>query len=251
MKTETGSIRPDAIGIEGPEWHLVEVSGVPVSPLAGERRPFIRFDAAKKQATGFAGCNNFFGSYELEGSSLTFGPMGATRMFCEGESGEVEMRFMQALEQTRTGELRENTLILLKNGKVLARFARDRGNDSATVGELEITGTIWQWVQTLYNDDTKAAPADPKNYIVQFQEDGTINVKADCNQKGGTYFAEGKRLSLKITHSTMAACPEGSLEDEFVRGLSGGAIYFIKDGHLYIDLKYDSGTMKFSEQKEK
>jgi hypothetical protein len=44
----------------------------------------------------------------------------------------------------------------------------------------------------------------------------------------------------------MAACPEGSLEDEFVRGLTAAAIYFIKDGDLYIDLKYDSGTMRFS-----
>jgi len=41
-------------------------------------------------------------------------------------------------------------------------------------------------------------------------------------------------------------CPAGSLEDEFVRGLSGAATYFIKDGDLYIDLKYDSGTMRFS-----
>jgi hypothetical protein len=46
----------------------------------------------------------------------------------------------------------------------------------------------------------------------------------------------------------MAACPEGSLEDEFVRGLSAAAIYFIKDGDLYIDLKYDTGTMRFSKQ---
>ena len=116
-----------------------------------------------------------------------------------------------------------------------------------------ISGTVWRWVQTQYNDDRKAVPADPKNYTVQFLEDGTLHVKADCNQKGGTYSAsaEEKRLSIEITHSTMAACPEGSLEDEFVRGLSGAAIYFIKDGDLYIDLKYDSGTMRFSKQKEK
>ena len=114
-----------------------------------------------------------------------------------------------------------------------------------------VTGTVWQWVQTLYNDDRKAAPADPRNYTVQFRKNGTLNVKADCNQKGGayTYSQEEKRLAIEITHSTMAACPEGSLEDEFVRGLSAAAIYFIKDGDLYIDLKYDSGTMRFSKQK--
>ena len=96
-------------------------------------------------------------------------------------------------------------------------------------------------------------PADSKNYTVQFQEDGTLSVKADCNQKGGTYSASTKerRVSIEITHSTMAACPEGSLEDEFVRGLTAAALYFIKDDNLYMDLKYDSGTMRFSKQKEK
>lgn len=48
----------------------------------------------------------------------------------------------------------------------------------------------------------------------------------------------------------MAACPEGSLEDEFNRGLSGAVIYSITDGDLYIDLKYDTGTMKFLEQNQ-
>jgi len=85
--------------------------------------------------------------------------------------------------------------------------------------ETPITGTVWHWVHTLYNDDRKAVPADPQNYTVQFLEDGTLNVKADCNMKGGTWSASPgeKRLSIEITHSTMAACPEGSLEEEFVR----------------------------------
>jgi heat shock protein HslJ len=239
----TGAV---VIGIEGSKWRLVEVSDAPVSPQPGERRPFITFDATNKQASGFAGCNNFFGSYELDGSSLKFGPVGTTRMFCEGPADEVEMRFMESLEQTRTWELRDGTLLHLDGTKVLARFAKvhDEQNIQA------ITGTVWQWVRTLYNDDRKVVPKEPKNYTVQFLDKGALTVKADCNQKGGTYSIMDKRLSIEITRSTMAACPEGSLEDEFVRGLSGAAIYFIKDGDLYIDLKYDTGTMRFSKQAE-
>ena len=88
---------------------------------------------------------------------------------------------------------------------------------------------------------------------MQFKHDGKVNVKADCNQKGGTYSVSAgeKTISIEITHSTMAFCPEGSLEDEFVKGLSAAAIYFIKDGYLFIDLKHDSGTIQFSEQQEK
>ena len=122
--------------------------------------------------------------------------------------------------------------------------------DASEKSMQKISGTVWQWKQTLYNDDRKTVPADPKNYTVQFQEDGTLSVKADCNQKGGAYSVEDKRLSIEIAQSTMAACPENSLEDKFVRGLTAAAIYFIKDNDLYIDLIYDTGTMRFSKQKD-
>jgi heat shock protein HslJ len=132
---EKRSTRPAATGIEGPEWQLLEVGGSPVSPTADKSRPFIRFDGTKKQASGFTGCNNFFGSYELDGSSLKFGPLGATRMFCEGVSGEIEIKFMQALEQTRTWELRDDTLFLYRGSKVLARFAKGQRHKPVTSGK--------------------------------------------------------------------------------------------------------------------
>jgi len=243
-ESEAGGTMPAAIGIEGTEWLLVEVNGISVSSLTGERRPFLKFDSVKKQATGFAGCNNFFGSYERGEASLKFGPVGSTRMSCPDLQMGLETEFLKALDKTRAWDIRDGVLLLLHDGEVLARLTTDRGEKDIP----EIAGTVWQWEQTLYNDDRKVVPADPKNYTVQFQEDGTLNVKADCNMKGGTYSAEEKRLSIEITHSTMAACPDGSLENEFVRGLSAAAIYFIKDGDLFIDLKYDTGTMRFSKQ---
>ena len=213
-KSEEGGTGPAATGIEGIEWQLVEVNGVAVSPLPGERRPFLRFDEAKKQVTGFAGCNNFFGGYALDGSSLKFGPVGSTRMACPDLQMSLETEFLKALEKTRAWKISEHVLFFLDDGNVLARFAMAQGVEKATDNEPKITGTIWHWGQTLYSDDRKAVPLDPKNYTVQFMEDGTLNVKADCNQKEGTYSAsaEDRRLSIEITHSTMAAC----------RGFNGG-----------------------------
>jgi len=45
---------------------------------------------------------------------------------------------------------------------------------------------------------------------------------------------------------TMAACPPDSRSDRFVQSLSASAIYFFKDGHLFIDLFADSGTLEFA-----
>lgn len=193
--------------------------------------------------TGFAGCNNFFGVYESDGVSLKFGPVGSTRMFCPDLQLSLETEFLKALEKTGGWQLQDKTLLLLDGTEVLARFTEEKSQG--------IAGPVWQWVQTLYNDDRKVSPVDSKNYTLQFREGGTINVKADCNMKGGTYSVEGNHLNIEITHSTMAACPDDSLGDEFARELSGAAIYFLQNGDLYLDLKYDSGTMKFSEQNQK
>jgi heat shock protein HslJ len=214
-------------GPEGIEWRLVEVGGAPVSPLANEKQPYIMFDPPQKRVSGFAGCNNFFGSYELDGSSLKFGPIGSTRRACPDRETAVETEVFKALDKTRAWKIKDGMLLLLDDSAVLARFTR---------------------AQTLYNDDRRSVPPKPANYTVQFLKNGRVNVKADCNLKGGVYSTDGKRLSIEITHSTMAACEEGSLEEQFVRDLTAGALFFLKEGDLYIDLKYDTGTMKFSKQ---
>lgn len=244
--SEAGQSVPAVTGIEDAKWQLVELNNEPVSPLAGEKRPHILLDSTQKKATGFAGCNNFFGSYEIDEDALKFGPVGSTRMACPDLQLNLETAFFNALDQTNRWEIKNDVLFFLDDSDVvLARFTKEDNS--------EVAGTIWQWEQTRYNDDNMTVPADPKNYTVQFRVDGTVNVKADCNLKGGTYSASAKekRLSIEITHSTMAACPEGSLEDEFVRALSTATLYFIKDGDLYIDLKYDTGTIHLARQQEK
>jgi hypothetical protein len=45
--------------------------------------------------------------------------------------------------------------------------------------------------------------------------------------------------------STRAACPLGSLEQDYIRDLNAAAIYFFKADALYVNLKNSAGTMKF------
>ncbi len=46
----------------------------------------------------------------------------------------------------------------------------------------------------------------------------------------------------------MAACPKESLGERFAGQLTGAAFYFFRSGDLYLDMKYDSGTMRFGPQ---
>ena len=106
----------------GPTWLLMEAKGMAVKVPADARQPYIIFNGAEKKATGYSGCNEFFGNYELKGEMLTFGPLGMTRRFCEGAAGDIESVFLQALGGTRSWKAEKGMLLLLDNSTVLARF---------------------------------------------------------------------------------------------------------------------------------
>lgn len=138
--------------------------------------------------------------------------------------------------------------------RVERRFAVQEGQLTAA-GETaivpvsaELVGPLWEWVGSQYNDDTTAVPPQSEAYTVQFGADGTVAVRADCNRKGGHYSVDAQRIVIEITRSTRAACPDGSLEDQFVRDLTGGVIWFFKDDDLYIDIQYDTGTMRLKKR---
>ena len=89
-----------------------------------------------------------------------------------------------------------------------------------------ITGGVWKWHQTLYNNDQKSVPPDPSHYTVTFNPDRTLNIRADCNRGGGTFSTEGKRISIEVTHTTRAMCPPDSLEQTFIKNLNAAKFYF-------------------------
>ncbi len=109
-----------------------------------------------------------------------------------------------------------------------------------------ILGADWRWLGTRYNNDTEARPAEPARYTLRLEPDGSVAVQADCNGAGGQYRMEESRITVEITHSTLAVCEPGSLDGVFLRDLAAAASYFMKNGRLYLDLNYDTGTMEFA-----
>ena len=126
MKQATPPPGAEAAGIEGIQWYLTEVGGSPVSPMADDKQPHILLDPAQKKATGFAGCNHFFGRYELDGPSLRFGPLGSTRMACPDLETGLETSVLETLERTRKWKKADGELLLLDGNAVLARFSREK-----------------------------------------------------------------------------------------------------------------------------
>ena len=72
----------------------------------------IRFDA-EGRATGRAGCNNFQGSYEVDGTSVSFGPMAVTRMMCPPAVMDQESAFLQAIDRATSFAWDDDGALLL------------------------------------------------------------------------------------------------------------------------------------------
>jgi len=109
-----------------------------------------------------------------------------------------------------------------------------------------ISGGVWMWQHTRYNNDTEAIPPDPTHYTMAFNTDGTLNIRVDCNRGGGTYSIAENRITIEVTHTTRAMCPPDSLDQTFLKDINAAGIHFFNEDDLYLDLIYDTGTMKFA-----
>ena len=87
-------------------------------------------------------------------------------------------------------------LALLAEPFLTYALAREPGQ-AGTAPDL--SGTVWQWQQTLMNNDDKFVPDNPADYTVQFMADGTVAIQADCNRVRGTYTIDGNQLILDET----------------------------------------------------
>ncbi|HWP19645.1 MAG TPA: META domain-containing protein [Burkholderiaceae bacterium] len=108
--------------LAGPRWVLVALGSEPAAPGAGGRPADLRFDAANQRAAGFAGCNRYSASYQVEGRTLSLGPAVATKMAC-AQGGDTERRLLDVLPQVRGWQVQGRELRLHDGqGMVLARF---------------------------------------------------------------------------------------------------------------------------------
>lgn len=70
------------------------------------------FESAESQVRGSAGCNSYFGDYEIKGNKLTIGQVGSTEMYCMEPEGvmEQETEYLKALQTVRNFEMVDGKL---------------------------------------------------------------------------------------------------------------------------------------------
>jgi heat shock protein HslJ len=108
----------------------------------------------------------------------------------------------------------------------------------------DLAGTSWQWVSHSSADGTFQIE-QPTRYQLIFAADGTVNLRADCNQATGDYVLDGERLGIRVGTSTMALCPPPSRSDQFLDLLARADTHRVREDDLTVTLN-DGSRMVFS-----
>ena len=212
-----------------------------------------------------ADCNVAGGTYRTSGTDgLTITPVTSTMAYCG--DGSLDTLYVHALSTTASYKIANGELTLTLDDGGTLMFTSTKSTASAepeaspeevpvgSAGDQGLTGVEWSLVAI--TEEVPAfqgvvPPDQQQNYQIAFTEDGTFSAKADCNQVSGEYETEDAAASsgpLTITPgpSTLAFCPEGSLGDLFVIGLSNTVSYEITADGLVLTLG-NGGTLQFQE----
>ena len=205
-----------------------------------------------------ADCNIARAVYALENEALTIeiGPL--TRAACT--PGSLSNSFLDSLGQVASYMIENDSLVLrlgeagdsllFRNGGPAAEPvvpAEAPAGVSAAPAAPEFVGVTWNWEDFIDNTGAQNVKvADPANYTVTFAEDGTVAMKADCNQAAGTFSLDGSNLAVSVGPVTLAMCSAESLGEQFLVNLTSVATVSVEDGKLLLDLMADGGTMIFA-----
>ncbi len=183
-----------------------------------------------------ADCNRGGGSYESSGESLKFSPIFTTKMACP--SGSLDMRFLNDLQAAQSYKIDGKMLLINLSGGGAMKFSGASSSDSATVLE----NTLWRW-QSINDRKDEIIVDKPENYQIQFNPNGELGVKADCNGGGGTYKIKDDKLLISSIIRTQVFCGEQSLDGRFVKGLESARTFRVSGNFLFIES--ETGTLKF------
>ena len=233
---------PDAIPIEGAEgipWQLVEqsIDGTMTAVPEGVIVTLLLEDGA---GGGNGGCNNYFGEYTLEGTSLTFGPIGSTMMLCEGPASEVEAAYLANLASVATWANTGGSLVLGgADGQPILNFL-----PAATEPAASIEGITWLLTSQAVDGQLAALPSgDPPIVVSLLLDEGRAAGAGGCNNYFASYTLDGSSLVFGPIGATQMFCegPAGEVETAYLANLATVASW-ASDGST-LSLADASGTI--------
>lgn len=168
--------------LQGSAWELLEGVGPGGTIPVVDGWPItLTFDG--DNVGGRAACNNYGGTYNVAGSTLSIGDLSANAMGCEAEIAASEAAFFAALPLVDTIDVIDGQLQLRGSGVDLL-FARE-----APVPTSELIGTVWLLDTLIEGDAASSVQGDPATLLLD--ADGSVSGSTGCRTFTGSYIVTG------------------------------------------------------------
>jgi len=187
-------------------WNLATLNGKTISALEHGRVINLTLSEENNHASGFAGCNNFMGSYTLDGSNLEFSPMATTRKACRNQDFN-EQDFLSIFSEVTSYKIKDGQLRLLNTEKqVIATFNKDNS--------ANIVNKHWK-LKTLNGKTVKMSENQQKErFFTLKKENHKVAGFAGCNTFMGSYSLDANnQIDFSQMAATLKACPDSDVRD--------------------------------------
>ena len=181
---------------------LLLVSGVDVPEDAADAKPSATFE--DENVSGWTGCNNYTGGFEINGSSLVISELASTRTACPSPGDTIEQEYLAALARVAAWRTEDNEVVLVDADQAeLLRYER-----ATPVGRWQVTG--------LLTGDALASPVAGTKLTATFGDDATLSGSSGCNTYTAAYTTDKGAIEIADVAGTKKACPEpaGVMEQE-------------------------------------
>lgn len=227
--------------LEGTNWTLTSYlgpNGTGVKVPAGVAATALFKGAAM---TGNSGCNQYRGSYTVDGNKLTIGQTLSTLMACEQAKMALEQAYLAVLPRVATFAISGDTLTLMTAEGVV-------GLEFAATPAPSLTGTTWVATGINNGKGGVVSTVAGTDVTATFAADGTVSGSGGCNTYSGTYTTDGTKLTFGTLATTQMACGDAinTQESAYFAALTRVATYDFAGGNL--ELRATDGALQVSYQ---
>ena len=115
-------VAEDTITIEDTTWFLESYGEQGnLKAVLADTEITAKFESAEGQVKGSAGCNSYFGDYQIDNNTLSFSMMAHTEMYCMDPEGvmEQETEYLRLLSKAKSYEISEGKLRITAGSEIL------------------------------------------------------------------------------------------------------------------------------------
>ncbi len=209
--------------LPGTAWQLATLGDAPVIDGVA---PTLSF-ATDGTFSSWDGCNQLSGTYVVSGSSLTFKLGPSTLMACPEDVMNQASAFSQGLGNTASYRMDGTNLVLRDaQGADLMKFA--------VQVPVSLTSGTWNAVNVNNGKEAVVGLVADSKITAIFKSDGTLSGNAGCNNYNTTYKTDGNKIKIEPAASTMMACEEDVMAQEFqyLKALENASVYSIQNTRL-------------------